>query len=84
MQLKQELPKSNSKKTWRKTRNLCPHTKNDYYKFRYLMVEQNNKTLLVTGGSGYIGSHTMVELLCSEGKSGFSKIVIVDNLENSS
>ena len=41
------------------------------------------KTLLVTGGTGYIGSHTMVELLESQ-KCGFTKIVIVDNLENSS
>ena len=45
------------------------------------MVE--SKTLLVTGGSGYIGSHTVVELL-SGGLYGFTKIVIVDNLENSS
>lgn len=41
------------------------------------------KTLLVTGGTGYIGSHTVVELLESQ-KCGFTKIVIVDNLENSS
>jgi UDP-glucose 4-epimerase len=41
-------------------------------------------TLLVTGGTGYIGSHTIVELLETEGHCGFSKIVIVDNLINSS
>jgi UDP-glucose 4-epimerase len=35
--------------------------------------------ILVTGGTGYIGSHTVVELL----NSGF-EIVIVDNLANSS
>ena len=35
--------------------------------------------ILVTGGTGYIGSHTVVELL----KSG-KEIVIVDNLSNSS
>ena len=35
--------------------------------------------ILVTGGTGYIGSHTVVELL----KSG-KEIVIVDNLLNSS
>ncbi len=35
-------------------------------------------TILVTGGAGYIGSHTVVELL----KSG-NKAVIVDNLSNS-
>jgi UDP-glucose 4-epimerase len=37
------------------------------------------KTVLVTGGSGYIGSHTVVELQ----EAGF-KVVIVDNLSNSS
>jgi UDP-glucose 4-epimerase len=35
--------------------------------------------ILVTGGLGYIGSHTVVELI-EEGK----KVVIVDNLDNSS
>ncbi len=35
-------------------------------------------TVLVAGGAGYIGSHTVVELLnCGE------KVVIVDNLSNS-
>ncbi len=34
--------------------------------------------ILVTGGTGYIGSHTAIELL----KSG-EDIVIVDNLSNS-
>lgn len=37
------------------------------------------KTLLVTGGAGFIGSHTCVELLAS----GY-KVVIIDNLINSS
>jgi UDP-glucose 4-epimerase len=36
------------------------------------------KTVLVTGGAGYIGSHTCVELLSS----GF-KVVVLDNLSNS-
>jgi len=36
------------------------------------------KTILVTGGAGYIGSHTCVELL----ESGF-QVVVVDNLCNS-
>ena len=36
-------------------------------------------TVLVTGGMGYIGSHTCVELL----KQGM-EVVIVDNLVNSS
>ena len=40
--------------------------------------------LLVTGGTGYIGSHTIVEILSTEGHCGFTKIIIVDNLSNSS
>ncbi len=36
-------------------------------------------TILVTGGAGYIGSHTIVELI----KAGHS-VVVVDNLSNSS
>jgi UDP-glucose 4-epimerase len=42
------------------------------------------QTLLVTGGTGYIGSHTIVELLETDGCLGFDRIVIVDNLVNSS
>jgi UDP-glucose 4-epimerase len=37
------------------------------------------KTILVTGGAGYIGSHTCVELLAH----GY-EVVVVDNLSNSS
>jgi len=37
-----------------------------------------NKLILVTGGTGYIGSHTVVELM----NSGFD-VVIIDNLSNS-
>ena len=37
------------------------------------------KKILVTGGAGYIGSHTVVELLAA----GFDP-VILDNLSNSS
>jgi len=37
------------------------------------------KTILVTGGMGYIGSHTAVELLESE-----YEVVLYDNLSNSS
>ncbi len=36
-------------------------------------------TILVTGGAGYIGSHTCVELL----DAGY-EVVVVDNLSNSS
>ncbi|MDR0856421.1 MAG: UDP-glucose 4-epimerase GalE [Clostridiales bacterium] len=38
-----------------------------------------SKTILVTGGAGYIGSHTCVELL----QEGY-EVVVVDNLSNSS
>lgn len=37
------------------------------------------KTILVTGGSGYIGSHTVLQLL----ESGY-KVVVLDNFSNSS
>ena len=37
------------------------------------------RTILVTGGAGYIGSHTVLQLL----KGGF-RTVVVDNLDNSS
>lgn len=37
-----------------------------------------NKLILVTGGTGYIGSHTVVELM----NEGFD-VVIIDNLSNS-
>jgi UDP-glucose 4-epimerase len=39
----------------------------------------NKNTILVTGGAGYIGSHTCIELL----QAGFN-VVVVDNLANSS
>ena len=35
-------------------------------------------TILVTGGAGYIGSHTCVEML----NKGYD-VVIIDNLDNS-
>ena len=38
----------------------------------------NQKRILVTGGTGYIGSHTVVELQ----QSGF-EVSIIDNLSNS-
>jgi UDP-glucose 4-epimerase len=39
----------------------------------------SNKSILITGGLGYIGSHTSIELI----DAGY-KIVIIDNLSNSS
>ena len=39
----------------------------------------SRKNILVTGGAGYIGSHTLVELY----NSGY-KPIVVDNLSNSS
>ncbi len=42
-------------------------------------MENNKKSILVTGGMGYIGSHTTVALI----EQGFD-VVIVDNLTNSS
>jgi UDP-glucose 4-epimerase len=41
---------------------------------------QELKTIIVTGGAGYIGSHTAVELL----NTNRYNVVIVDNLSNSS
>lgn len=43
------------------------------------MAYMNNKKILVTGGAGYIGSHTVVALA----KAGYTPI-IVDNYSNSS
>jgi UDP-glucose 4-epimerase len=40
------------------------------------------RTVLVTGGAGYIGSHTCLELLDVPNK--LYKVVVVDNLDNSS
>lgn len=37
-----------------------------------------NKTVLVTGGSGYIGSHTVLELICN----GYD-VIVLDNFSNS-
>ena len=46
-------------------------------------MDNNNlcrkRTVLITGGAGYIGSHTIVELI----KAGHS-VTVVDNLCNSS
>ncbi|KAJ1427084.1 UDP-glucose 4-epimerase [Sesbania bispinosa] len=42
------------------------------------MVSAQSQTILVTGGAGFIGSHTVVQLL----KQGF-RVSIIDNLHNS-
>jgi nucleoside-diphosphate-sugar epimerase len=42
------------------------------------------RTVLVTGGAGYIGSHTCLELLNAGGDKQQYKVVVVDNLDNSS
>ena len=52
-------------------------------------MENEKKSILLTGGLGYIGSHTAVELLSEEylsnlGISDRYEIVIVDDLSNSS
>ncbi|OGQ99091.1 MAG: UDP-glucose 4-epimerase GalE [Deltaproteobacteria bacterium RIFOXYD12_FULL_55_16] len=41
--------------------------------------QTSKKAILVTGGAGYIGSHTCVELLAA----GYA-VIVVDNLDNSS
>ncbi|KAL5201968.1 hypothetical protein ABZP36_012920 [Zizania latifolia] len=43
------------------------------------MVSALVRTILVTGGAGYIGSHTVLQLL----QQGF-RVVVVDNLDNAS
>lgn len=43
------------------------------------MTEKKDNVILVTGGAGYIGSHTVLELL----QMGFT-VVVLDNLDNSS
>lgn len=40
-------------------------------------------TILVTGGAGYIGSHTCLELLLGDSNND-SRVVVIDTLDNSS
>lgn len=51
---------------------------NQFFKSKLKMFEMVKKKILVTGGTGYIGSHTVVELQ----NAGY-EVVIVDNLSNS-
>ena len=44
------------------------------------LASPSTRTVLVTGGAGYIGSHTCLELLEAKGYN----VVVVDNLDNSS
>ena len=46
---------------------------------RFLERREKRMTILVSGGAGYIGTHTCVELLQRE-----YKVIILDNLYNSS
>jgi len=43
------------------------------------MASTTDRTVLVTGGAGYIGSHTVLELLAAG-----DNVVIIDNFDNSS
>lgn len=40
--------------------------------------EEKSKSILVTGGAGYIGSHTTLQLLL-----GGYRVAVIDNLDNS-
>ena len=46
---------------------------------RFLERREKRMTILVSGGAGYIGTHTCVELLQRD-----YKVIILDNLYNSS
>ena len=56
------------------------HSKSALFGTRGGDTEEDLRTVLVTGGTGYIGSHTCLELLST----GRYKVVVIDNLENSS
>mmetsp|Transcript_25143 Transcript_25143/g.35408 ORF Transcript_25143/g.35408 Transcript_25143/m.35408 type:complete len:385 (-) Transcript_25143:87-1241(-) len=47
-----------------------------------LAAPSSQRTVLVTGGAGYIGSHTCLELVNAPGEK--YNIVVIDNLDNSS
>jgi hypothetical protein len=46
------------------------------------LQQHKQRTVLVTGGAGYIGSHTCLELL--KIPNNLYRVVVVDNLDNSS
>jgi hypothetical protein len=58
-----------------------PHLSPPIYRsiFPKIMVSALLRTILVTGGAGYIGSHTVLQLL----QQGF-RVVVIDNLDNAS
>src|SRR5512138_3756358 len=61
-----------------RTYRRCERSSSWKNKRAYLLESLMKKKILVTGGTGYIGSHTAVELI-SEG----FEVVIIDNLYNS-
>jgi UDP-glucose 4-epimerase len=44
-----------------------------------MKMDGQGKNILVTGGAGYVGSHTSLQLLL-----GGYRVVVIDNLDNSS
>jgi UDP-glucose 4-epimerase len=47
------------------------------------IIAGSRGNLLITGGLGYIGSHTVAEILQRNDLCGFQKIIIIDSLANS-
>lgn len=58
--------------------DLCLRVAHIYILFDFYRRQDFIMSILVTGGTGYIGSHTTVELLSSG-----EEVIIVDNLSNS-
>ena len=44
-----------------------------------ILNEENRGNLLITGGLGFLGAHTIAEVILAPNCHGFSKIIIVDN-----